>query len=194
MEHLTITDSIKIAYWLDQLDEATQQFVSNFGKLTPKELNWKPTPTAWSVGQCIDHIIKTNDAYFPAIRAMLTGSYQPTFVQKIPFLPDVFGNVLLKSIEKTDKKLKTVEVFEPTSSNISSDIIKNFKLHQDQLKTLIENTQHLNHDGLILSSPANKYITYSLSTALDIIIAHEFRHLKQAKAVLGLEDEERVAA
>ncbi|MGB0521540.1 MAG: DinB family protein [Flammeovirgaceae bacterium] len=180
-------DSIKIGYWIERLDEATKQCVKAFGRLTPEELNWKPTPEQWCVGQCIDHIIKTNETYFPIFRSMLTGSYQATFIQKIPFLPDFFGNMLLKSIENSNNKQKTFPVFEPSSAIISSDIVKDFINHQDQLKTLVENTQHLNHNGLILSSPANKYITYSLASALDIIVAHEFRHLAQAKRVAALE-------
>jgi hypothetical protein len=40
--------------------------------------------------------------------------------------------------------------------------------------------------GTVISSPANKYIVYKLETAFDIIVAHEERHLEQAKEVLSV--------
>lgn len=187
MAQPAITDSIKIGYWIERLDEATKQFVASFGKLTPEELNWKPAPNKWSIGQCVDHIIKTNEIYFPLIRDMLTGKYQATFIQKLPFLPDLFGSMLLKSIESSSKKMGTFPIFEPSTEQISSDIIKDFAQHQEHLKTLIENTQHLDHEKIIISSPANRFVTYSLATALDILVTHEFRHLNQALNVMQLE-------
>jgi hypothetical protein len=39
-------------------------------------------------------------------------------------------------------------------------------------------------NGTIISSPANKNIEYKLETAFDIIVAHEKRHLEQAREVL----------
>ena len=192
MESVT-TESVKIAYWIAQLDEASGIFVKSFGRLTPEELNWKPRADQWSVGQCIDHIMKTNETYFPIIRSMLTGKYQPTFVQRIPLLPSFLGNFLLKSIKESPRKLKTFPIFEPAHSTISSNIVKDFVKHQEHLKTLVENTQHLNHEQLIISSPVNKYITYSLATALDIMIAHEFRHFEQAKAVTLYEENQQTS-
>lgn len=187
MESAT-TESDKIVQWTQKLDQASKAFVKEFGRLTPEELNWKPNANQWSVGQCIDHIIVTNETYFPIIRSILTGNYQPTIVQRLPFLPNFFGKLLLKSIGTSSKKVKTFSVFEPKSSKISSNIVKDFLKHQDHLKTLIENTQHLDHERLVISSPVNKFIVYSLESAFNILVAHEFRHLAQAKEVANWED------
>jgi hypothetical protein len=40
--------------------------------------------------------------------------------------------------------------------------------------------------GTIISSPANKIIVYKLEIAFDIIVAHEKRHLEQAREVLQI--------
>jgi hypothetical protein len=35
----------------------------------------------------------------------------------------------------------------------------------------------------VISSPANRFIVYKIGRAFDIIVAHEERHLNQAKEV-----------
>jgi hypothetical protein len=48
------------------------------------------------------------------------------------------------------------------------------------------NSQDLVDKGTIISSPANKIIVYKLEIAFDIIVAHEKRHLEQAREVLQI--------
>ncbi|MDZ7650490.1 MAG: hypothetical protein U5K54_26955 [Cytophagales bacterium] len=69
------------------------------------------------------------------------------------------------------------------ASNFGSDILLRFEKHQDELKKLIESSQDLIEKNVVISSPANKMIVYKLETAFDIMVAHEKRHLEQAKEI-----------
>jgi hypothetical protein len=81
------------------------------------------------------------------------------------------------------QKTKTFPIWEPSKSEIDGNIILRFKKHQEELKNMIEQCEHHIKANAIISSPANTYIVYPLSMAIDIIIAHEFRHIEQAKEV-----------
>ena len=81
--------------------------------------------------------------------------------------------------------MKTFPIWEPSTSEISGDIIDRFSRHQEALKHLIESSEDLVAAGTVISSPANKHLVYKLETAFDIIIAHEQRHFEQAREVLA---------
>ena len=37
---------------------------STFAVLTVPQLNWKPEAEIWSVGECINHLVVTNELYY----------------------------------------------------------------------------------------------------------------------------------
>ena len=178
--------SSQIILWQKELSDNTKMYVEAFEHLSPQALNWKPQADTWSVGQCIDHIIVTNLTYFPIIEKTANKTYQHTLWQKMPILPNLMGNMLFKTIAPTHttNKVKTFQIFEPTSSQIAADILKQYQIHKTKLSSLFEKTDGLAHEKIIVSSPVNKYIIYSLKMAMDIIVAHEKRHFWQAKNVL----------
>src|SRR5687768_7268766 len=67
-----------------------------FGDLTAQQLNWKPTPDVWSIGQCFDHLITSNKTYIPEIEQVLLGKKKSTFWEAIPLLPNLSGRLLIK--------------------------------------------------------------------------------------------------
>lgn len=172
--------------WITQIDQTTAVFQTSFGKLTEQELNWKPNADTWSIAQNIDHLITINRTYFPILSALKTGKYRPHFMTKFGFLASFFGNMLLQAVQPTtEKKIKTFTIWEPATSQISRDILDRFTQHQEQLKQEMETAKEFVKKGTVISSPANKYIVYKLTTAFDIMVVHEQRHLEQARRVLS---------
>ena len=176
---------MKQSEWKSQIDETTRLFTESFGGLNSRELNWKPHPKSWSIGQNIHHLIVINQSYFPIIETIRKGNYQVPFVGKVGFLVRFFGQFLLKTVAADRKqKVKTFRIWEPSESMIDADIVALFNVHQESLKQVIEDAQDLVDQGMVISSPANKNIVYRLDKAFDIIVTHELRHYAQAKEVL----------
>jgi hypothetical protein len=174
--------------WTSALDEITSLFRSEFGALSSEQLNWKPDGKTWSVGQNIDHLMVINDTYIPVIQSVRNNTYKLPWSGKFSFLVKFFGNFILKSVQPDRKnRIKTFPMWEPTQSSIPTNVIDNFAAHQERFKELIISSQDLVTRNVVISSPANKNIVYTLATAFDIIVAHERRHLEQAREVLRLQ-------
>lgn len=171
--------------WSEQIDEITEKFIHTFGSLAPEQLNWKPDPKTWSIAQNIEHLIVINTSYFPVIRAVKEGSYEPPFIAKFGFIATFFSNMLHRAVKPNRKwKSKTMLMWEPTQGNIPPGILGRFQDHQTELKNVIEDTKTVAQEGAIISSPANKNLVLRLEKAFNIIVTHEKRHFEQSIEVL----------
>lgn len=167
--------------WIDPIDKVTSDFKQSFGALTIAELNWKPNPNTWSIGQNLDHLIVINGTYHPVINAVKAGKNKLPFLAKFDFMVSFLGRTILKSVQPDrSRKMKTFPIWEPTKSDIQGDIWERFENNQNELKMLIQSCSDLLDRGAIISSPANRTIVYRLEIAFDIIVTHERRHFQQA--------------
>ena len=177
-----------IKQWTEEANRIAQEVKNTFGHLHAEQLNWKPEPEKWSVGQCIDHLIVTNTTYFPTLKSIADRRKETTFWEKVPYLPGFFGKALIKSFQPdAQSKLQSPKAFKPAMSIIPADIIDHFANHQQELIELIKQTEGVDHQRVIITSPASKFVTYSLRDAFNIILVHERRHLEQAKGVIANE-------
>lgn len=172
--------------WITQIDEVTSEVNSLFGNLSQEQLNWKPNTATWSIAQNIDHLIVINETYYPVVKSVRENTYKTPFIANIGFIVTFFGNLVYMAVQPDRKrKSKTFPIWEPSSSTIDKSVVSKFGEHQEQLKKLIVSSSDLLDKGQVISSPANKTIVYKLETAFDIIVAHEKRHLNQAKDLLA---------
>ena len=156
---------------------------STFGRLTPAQLNWKPSAERWSVAQCFDHLLTTNKGYFPPIEGVIAG-IKPSFWQRMPVLPGLAGKLLIKSLDpKSTRKIKAPQKFQPAQSDISASVIDDFVVQQARVVEKMKGTEHLDLEKIVITSPVANAITYSLMDAYRIIVVHERRHFEQAKRV-----------
>lgn len=168
--------------WTIDLDKVTKAFNDEFKALTETEINWRPNAEQWSVAQNVHHLIVVNETYYPTLQKIKNNSYDLPWLGRIAFITRFFGKTVLAAVQPDRrKKMKTFPLWEPGASNFGGDILLRFEKHQDELKKLIESCQDLIERNVVISSPANKMIVYKLETAFDIMVAHEKRHLEQAR-------------
>lgn len=155
-----------------------------FGVLSGEQLNWKPDSDSWSVAQCLDHLIKTNNGFNDIFAGLADGTRQPTFMEKWSPLSSLLGNFLMKSIKNDGKKYKapSEEIVPP--SDLDEKIVEQFSEHQKQLAEKVKAFGHLNWGDIVITSPFMRMLTYRLDTALEFTLEHEKRHIRQAKRVM----------
>lgn len=173
---------------ISRLEKASREAEQSFGGLSSRQLNWKPAEEAWSAGQCLEHLIVSNRTYFPQLEAVAKGARKATFWERIPFLPNLWGNMLLRSITPIPKKkMKAPGVFRPARSQVAADIVRQFTAHNQELIRRLRNLGNQDLKRTIITSPAASFITYSLHDAVTILANHEERHLLQARRVMARE-------
>lgn len=173
--------------WAQEIDKITLNVEMLFSELSDEQLNWKPNSQTWSIAQNLDHLIVVNETYYPVLSALKKGTYKKPFLSNFDFIVSFLGKTVLNAVKPDrKKKMKTFSIWEPRQSSVGNDIISRFKKHQTELQKQLSDANELLTNRIVISSPANKNVVYSLEMAFDIIVTHEQRHLEQAKEVLNL--------
>lgn len=158
---------------------------ADFGRLNAQQLNWKPAPDQWSIAQCLDHLVKSNEEYFPMLEEVAKGTRKSTFMERLPGLPGFFAKMMLKALDPGNrKKLKSPASFTPSASQLPASVVADFVRHQQQLVRLVQATNQVDHARTVVSSPVSGLITFRLQDVVRILVVHEERHFMQAKRVL----------
>src|SRR5215213_1209675 len=106
---------------------------ATFGSLSAEQLNWKPSENGWSVGQCFEHIIKTNAEFYPEFDKLARGTRKNTFFQSYSPFSGFFGRFLIKAVSEDSKKAKAPSKRIVPPSDISGDIIDRFASHIEEV-------------------------------------------------------------
>jgi len=159
-----------------------------FGGLSAARLNWKPSAERWSVGQCFDHLIKTNGTFFRGMERIADGTYKSSAWARVSPLSGFFGRMILRSLDPVKgRKSKAPRVFEPSKSDVDAEVMERFASHQEELARRMRATAGVDLRRTMVTSPVAAVATYSLLDAYRIVVAHERKHFEQARRVL--EDE-----
>lgn len=171
---------------IEEFGKVTAEAKSLFGNLSSGQLNWKPAPEKWSIGQCLDHLIVSNTTYYPPLNEVISGKHRNSFYQNLKFVSRFFGNYLIKETGPVvAKPMKSPLAFVPSQSEISGSIIADFEKHQKEFSSLLHQLEKVDLENTVVSSPALGIITYNLADLLTILTGHEQRHLAQAKNVMN---------
>src|SRR3954452_10778341 len=114
--------AIRLMAELDAADETAKKLVTG---LALGQLNWQPELNAWSVGQCLEHLCRTNDVYLPAMSSSLPGN-PPSAVPDIT--PGWFGRWFLRSYVEPSPSTKrtTAPKMIVPNSRVESSVLDHF--------------------------------------------------------------------
>ena len=169
----------------DRVQAVTSAVEQEFGGLSAEQLNWKPAPKVWSVGQVLDHLVTVNRTYFGIMED--PASVSLPWTARIGFFPRFFGKFILDGVQPDRKrKVKTFPIWEATQSDVPADMVAQFSAHQSELLTHLDAVAPHLGKGLKVPSPASKVLVYYLDDALEILVTHEERHLEQARDLWSL--------
>lgn len=178
----------ELAELLAQLRAIADDARREFGHLSAEQVNWQPGAGAWGVGQCFEHLIKTNESYFPTLERVSGGGWKGSLWERFSPLSGFWGEFLVKSVApETKRKQKTSEKFQPSGSGVDPKIIEKFAESQERLAGMIEATGGLDLKRVSITSPFVRFVTYSLWDAYCGMVAHGRRHFAQARRVLEAE-------
>jgi len=93
---------------LSELIAKAEQVRSNanaaFEALSAEQINWRPSAGQWNIAQCLEHLIRPNEPYFPQIDKILSGQRQASLWERVPLLPAFFGRRVLTAVQRSQRR------------------------------------------------------------------------------------------
>ena len=169
-----------------ELDAADARATALTKGLTVEQLNWKPRPTVWSVGQCLEHLCLANEIYVGPIVESLRGD--PTGpVDEIT--PGWFGRWFLRRyIEPTTQKARAraPRKASPIAREIGLSILDRFLVGNARVRGTIARAERYDVNRVRFHNPYVPLIRFTVGTGFQILARHNHRHLLQAERVTQL--------
>lgn len=157
-----------------------------FGDLNSEQLNWKPSPKQWSVGEGLEHLHITIGFYCTNLgnaleEARKRGDSSSGSTKVKHTLP---GRMLLMGVNPTGKmKVKTFKAFEFQGSEVATDILERFTASHNTFLDLMTQCNGLDLNRIKISSPISGLIRLNANDAFEINTGHAERHINQAERV-----------
>jgi hypothetical protein len=157
---------------------------ATFGRLDARQLNWRPDATRWSVAQCLEHLLTANRLMAHAAQDALDGTRPRTIWQRLPVMPGVFGRMLIRSqAPQSTRKFTASPLATPASSDIAAHIVERFVAQGHEQVSWLRALDEERASRVIMTSPFVSFITYSVLDGARLILAHDHRHIEQARRV-----------
>ncbi len=173
---------------ISELEKLAENTRNAFGKFSGEQINWKPSDEGWSVGQCFEHLIKTNELFYDELEKIAAGTRQNSFWENWSPLSGFGGSLLINSLKKDERKFKapTPRIVPPSA--VDAAIIEKFAAHQAELIEKIKRCEKADAQKTVITSPFMKLMTYRLSDGFTVVIEHEKRHFRQAERLTKSEN------
>ena len=171
--------SVRLAFELSANDQTAQALAAG---LTEEQLNWQPATGSWSVGQCLEHLCKTNEAYLASISAALKDKPDSPVEQ---ITPGWFGRWFIRSFVEPSPNTKRVSAppkIRP-AARVDLAVLDRFLSGNKSCREFIVRTRGKDINRIRFWNPFVPGIRFTVGTGLEIITGHERRHLLQAKRV-----------
>jgi len=158
--------------------------VEQMRSLTPEQLDWKQNDRSWSVGECLDHITNTTNAYLLNVEKALKTARDKDMTYNKPMKAGLFARWFIKTVgPNSSMKLSAPGIFRPEAVERNESSVDAFlKMNEALMQTMIKADQW-NVNKPKLSSPLTGLIRFSIGEALWLQVAHAQRHLLQARRV-----------
>ena len=166
-----------------ELQGADQRAIALARGLSVEQLNWKPRPESWSVGQCLEHLCLSGEVYLAPIARALNNR-QPAPVEKIT--PGWFGAWFIRNYiapSPVTKKAAAPAKARPVLSVVEPSVLDRFLAANREVRALIERAQPYDVNRIRFGNPFVPIIRFTVGTGFEILAKHEDRHLLQAERV-----------
>ncbi|WP_018343798.1 DinB family protein [Cytophaga aurantiaca] len=173
-------DSLRLLHDLEtRVETSICNAVETFQNLSTDVLLKRSNTGGWSIAQCLQHLNSYGDFYLPKIQTALkkdNSMYSKSF--RSGWIGSYFIEMMLPG---SGKKYKAFKKHVPESDLDAAAVVSTF-IHQQELLLSylrIAHSQDLNRIKIPIS--ISPFIKLKLGDVFQFIIAHNERHIEQAK-------------
>jgi hypothetical protein len=172
-----------------ELESITDEIISfteqNFRNLSKEKLLQKPSPEKWSVGECLQHLVKYGEFYLTAMETELAKekNSKPSVIFKTGYFGNKFAE-MLRYKEQGMKSMKAPKIESLYFTTVQENIVDIFLAQQNKHLVLLEKTKQLNLAKVKVPIALTRLIKTKIGDTLRFSIYHNQRHFIQAKRIL----------
>ena len=167
---------------IDELTTSDRSATDLAQGLTAAQLNWRPAADAWSVGQCLEHLLNANGVYLPPIVRAIDGR-SPSPVQKI--MPGWLGRWFIRTY--IDPSTQRVRGRAPRkiapATQVDTSVLDRFVRSNDVARDLVRRASACDVNHIRFVNPFVPLLRFTVGTGLEIVWRHQRRHLLQAERI-----------
>ena len=160
------------------LKDARAEFVDSVSGLSDQQWRWKPTPERWSVGECAEHIVLSEEMLFAKAQEALHNPPDPDWEKKTAGKTEI----LLQVMAQRKGKAVAPEEIAPAGKMARAEIMSRYAKQRAATLKFVETTEiplkeHIAPHPFPIFNPLNAYqwVLY--------IPLHNMRHDKQIAEV-----------
>lgn len=141
----------------------------------------RPPDGGWSVGECLAHLNLAGEPYLAKMQAAAADARARGRTGAGPFAFGFLGGRFVRSLSGESKtKFRAPKAWLPEPQ---ADVLERFGRLQAGLADLAAEADGLDLGRVTVASPVSPLVRLSLFEALNLVAAHEDRHLRQAARV-----------
>lgn len=183
MEMPPAASNIHVAALFAQFDAIEADARALVSGLSDAHGRWHPGPGAWSVAECLDHLATANRTYLAAMRPAAEAGLTRGRMQKRPAVPGLVGRWFIASLEPPVKprlKGKAPRIIRPRAEPALADAFQSFLVSHEDTRAFLDRYMNIDLARIRFPNPFVRGLRFSLATGVNVIAAHDRRHLWQA--------------
>ena len=176
---MTREQADELAGQLRAVSELARRLEQDF---SPRELCEPPPAGGWSAADNLAHLTLASQALIPRMGKTLGKLAQAGRHSDRPSRPDWIGRLYAWALEPPVRvKVGAPRPFRPPVGTPVADALPAFLVEQEALLGLVEQSVGLDLAARKVPSPVSRYVRYNVCAAFHILVAHQRRHLWQAR-------------
>jgi len=176
----------ELASMLDQIEAIKREGQAVTAGLRDDQLNWHPAKDSWSIAECLQHLNVGVTKTLPAFDRAIAEGRSKNQLAPGPFRYGWFSRMMVASMEPPPKfRMKSPRLIRVSLGGTyrGADLLPQFAAVRDQLAERVRQADGLDLAHVRTISPVNRLLRMPLGAYFDFIIAHDRRHLWQARNV-----------
>ena len=157
--------------------------VKIFQNLTSTELLKPSANGGWSIAQCLWHLNSYGDYYLPEIKSGLAKNFPANPDFKSTWMGSYFTRIMRPGTKM--KKYKAFKNHIPPVELEAYQVVAAFIHQQEQLLLYLKQARHTDLNRIRIPISIMRWIKLKLGDVFQFVIAHDERHLQQAKRSLS---------
>lgn len=174
----------EIEGYFDQLLSVRQDALGLMSGLSDSRFNWQPTRARWSMARCFDHINQSAaGSFIPAIYGALATAQAGGLRHDGPFQYPAWQHWLIRRADRPSQSRRLIGWERPHSRpSLAIAVVRaDFTWWQDELARCLGEA-----DGYDLQRATQPFcwpLRWSLGALFQRMLAHERRHVREAREV-----------